>query len=231
MSGIRTVVGMTPVPAKPDPADPETSPSATRIRTAALHLFAAQGTASTSLRAVAADAGVSLGLVQHHFATKTGLVNAVNEEVLRVLGAVMAQPIPEPPADPVAEVGRRVITLIVEQPDIVNYLSRTFVDGGSLGTVIFDALVAIGTAQWNELHDHEQTRPDLDRLWAPLHPLILVLGTLILRPHIDRHLPEPFDTPAQLHRWQMAVNTLLRQGQLRRTDNGGLRSETNHDPP
>lgn len=192
-----------------------------RIRTAALHLFAAQGIAATSLRAVAAAAGVSVGLVQHHFTSKAGLVDAVDAEVLRVVSAMAAEPISEPPADPVAEVGRRVATLIAEHPDIVNYLSRAFVDGRSLGAMMFDALVASGAARWNELDDHDQTRPDLDLLWAPLHPLILALGTLILRPHLDRHLPEPFGTPPQLQRWQMSVNALLREGQLRRSDNGG----------
>ncbi len=53
-----------------------------RIRNAALKSFAARGAAATSLRAVAADAGVSLGLVQHHFATKAGLIKAVDDYVL-----------------------------------------------------------------------------------------------------------------------------------------------------
>jgi AcrR family transcriptional regulator len=218
---------MTRVPAEPDEADPVITPSVTRIRAAALHLFAEHGTEATPLRAVAAAAGVSLGLVQHHFGTKAGLVNAVDKEVLRVLTAMMTEPIPEPPADPVAEVGQRVSSLIAEQPDVVNYLSRAFVTGGALGTMIFDALAANGAARWNELHDHEQTRPDLDLQWAPLHPLILVVGTLILRPHLDRHLAEPFGTPRQLQRWQTSVNALLSEGQLRRT----TRVSRDHPPP
>ena len=205
---------MTRVPA--EPVDPVISPSVTRIRAAALHLFAEHGPATTSLRAVAAAAGVSVRLVQHHFGTKAGLVEAVDKEVLRVLSVMTAEPIPEPPADPVAEVGQLVSSLIAEQPDVVNYLSRAFATGGAVGTVTFDELAANGVARWNELHDHEQTRrPDLDLLWAPLHPLILVVGTLILRPHIDRRLAEPFGTPSQLQRWQTSVNALLREGQLR----------------
>lgn len=197
------------------------SQSVTRIRAAALHLFAAQGTAATTLRAVAAAAGVSLGLVQHHFATKAGLISAVDDHVLNVVSAAVARPIPEPTTHSVAEVGRRVTTLIAEQPDVMSYLSRAFVDGRPLGTAIFDELVSNGTARWNELSANGQTRPDLDLLWAPLHPLILVLGALLLRPHIDRHLPEPFGIPTQMHRWEMSVNALLREGQLRSTDNGG----------
>lgn len=214
-SWVRTVSEMTSAPAGPAAADPASSPSATRIRAAALRLFAAQGTAATSLRTIAAAAEVSLGLVQHYFATKADLIAAVDAHVLEVVGAVMAQPIPDPPADSVAEMGRRVTALLVEQPDVVDYVLDAVVSGRPLGTVLFDALATLGADRWNELSDLEQTRPDLDRLWAPLHPLILVLGTLVLRPHLDRHLPQPFGTPAQMHRWEESVNALLREGHLR----------------
>ena len=56
-----------------------------RIRDAALKSFATHGAAATSLRAVAAAAGVSLGSVQHHFATKAGLIQAVDDYVLDVV--------------------------------------------------------------------------------------------------------------------------------------------------
>src|SRR5258708_6306542 len=53
-----------------------------RIRNAALEGFASRGVASTSIRDVAAAAGVSPGLVQHHFGTKAGLQDTVNEYVI-----------------------------------------------------------------------------------------------------------------------------------------------------
>jgi len=198
----------------------------TRIRAAALELFAAQGTAATSLRAIAAAAEVSLGLVQHYFATKAELISAVDAHVLDVVGAVMAQPIPAPPTDAVAELGRRVTALLAEQPAVVDYVVDALVSGRALGTVVFDTLATLGADRWNELSDLEQTRPDLDRLWAPLHPLVLVLGTLILRPHLDRHLPQPFSTPAQMRRWEESVNALLREGHLRATGPGGASAES-----
>src|SRR5204862_374092 len=53
-----------------------------RIRNAALELFASRGVAGTSIRDVARAAGVSPGLVQHHFGTKAGLQQAVDECVV-----------------------------------------------------------------------------------------------------------------------------------------------------
>lgn len=216
-------------PATPDEADSVTPTSVARIRAAALRLFAAQGTTATSLRTVAAAAGVSVGLVQHHFATKAGLISAVDDYVVKMVASTITPPLPEPPDDSVPEVGRRVTALIAEHPDAVNYLIRALVDAQPVGTMLFDALANVGAARWERRTRHEQTRPDLDHLWAPLHPLILVLGTLILRPHIDRHIPEPFDTPAQMRRWELSVNALLREGQLRRADNAGP-PEARSDP-
>ena len=50
-----------------------------RIRNTALDLYATHGEDRISLRAIAAEAGVAVGLVQHHFKTKAGLRNAVDQ--------------------------------------------------------------------------------------------------------------------------------------------------------
>jgi hypothetical protein len=59
-------------------------------------------------------------------------------------------------------------------------------------------------------------RPDVDVTWAAINGLVLALGAISLRPHLDRHLAESLLAPAQLQRWQAAVDTLLREGLFRR---------------
>lgn len=200
------------IPRRPAPAEPS---STERIRDAALKSFAAHGIARTSLRTVAEAAGTSIGLVQHYYGTKAALIAAVDDYVLQVIGdAVESAPLPAPPADPLAEMGRRVTTLIAEQADVVDYLGRALVEGDSIGSQIFDGLVGISTAQADELNARRQTRADLDPVWAALNPLILRLGAIILRTHIERHIPEPFNTPIQLNRWDVAVTALIREGQF-----------------
>jgi hypothetical protein len=66
--------------------------------------------------------------------------------------------------------------------------------------------------------ERAETRPDTDVTWAALNALVLPLGTIILRGHIERHLPERFSSPASLERWQESVNTLLREGLFRPHD-------------
>jgi hypothetical protein len=60
--------------------------------------------------------------------------------------------------------------------------------------------------------ENGEARGDIDVTWAALNSLVLALGTLILRGHIERQIPDAFSAPAQLERWQESVNTLLREG-------------------
>jgi AcrR family transcriptional regulator len=189
-----------------------------RIRIAALRSFATYGASATSLRTVAEAAGVSVGLVQHHFTNKAGLVKAVDDHVMAVVVESIAQPIPAPPADSLAEMGGRVTRIMAEHPDVVDYVGRALIDGSPLGTTIFDTLAAFGMARWNQRKERGEVRPEVDLTWAALNSLVLALGTMIMRGHVERQLPEPLTTPAQLQRWQDSVNTLLRDGQYRHTE-------------
>ena len=195
----------------PLPPSPTVAPlPSERIRDAALSLFASVGTSATTLRSVAAKAGVSLGLVQHHFATKAGLIQAVDDYVLRELISAMSEPIPEPPADSISDVGSRVTRIIAEQPDVADYVGRAVTDGGPLGSTIFDTLMAVGVQRWEDRAERGETRPDTDLTWAAMNAMVLALGALALRAHIDRHLPAAFTTGPQLQRWQSSVDSLLR---------------------
>ncbi len=58
-----------------------------RIRSAAITAFVREGFQKANVRAIAAAAGVSVGLVFHHFGNKDGLRATCDEHVLRVLTA------------------------------------------------------------------------------------------------------------------------------------------------
>ncbi len=142
-----------------------------RIRHAALKILATHGASGTSLRAVAAAAGVSLGLVQHHFATKAGLINAVDDYALAVVVTAITQPVPDTTPDSVAEIGGRVTRMIAEHPDIADYVGRALIDGRPVADMIFDSLLNSGhstlaTAQ-RARRDTRWPRSDLGRHQCP----------------------------------------------------------------
>ena len=103
------------------------------IRRAALKSFATRGAAATSLRSVAADAGVSLGLVQHHFETKAGLIKAVDDYVMGVVIEMVSRPPSAHPRDSIADMGSRITNLLIAHPDVADYFGRALIDGSDLG--------------------------------------------------------------------------------------------------
>ena len=170
------------------------------IREAALRRFASHGIAATTLRCIATDARVSLGLVQHRFGTKEALAEAVDQYVLGVVQSHFTPDVSRDPAEAgeesVEDTGRRVLKLISQYPDVVDYLARAMVDETPIGIRAFDALFAIGQQRWNRRAEQDQLQPEAaDVTWAALNPMLLVLGTIILRRHVERQLPEPFTTP------------------------------------
>ena len=60
-------------------SSPEDLTARARIRDAAIELFAERGIGSATIRDIAQAAGVSSGLVRHHFGSKDGLRRACDE--------------------------------------------------------------------------------------------------------------------------------------------------------
>jgi AcrR family transcriptional regulator len=183
-----------------------------KIRDAALAEFAGRGVESTSLREVATRAGVSVGLIQHHFGTKGDLVDAVNRHVTDLLQDVLASG-PEPVT--VDDFGQQVMQLFTKHTVVADYLARALVDDTPFGAAIFDTLIGMGIARWRRRTAVGQAAEDLDAPWAAMNMVVLVIGTVLLRPHIERQLPGPLLSPDQLARWGAAVNALMSRGYLR----------------
>lgn len=57
-----------------------------RVLRAALKLFPSKGVHNVSIEAVAAAAGVSRGIVYHHFGSKRGLIDAMNMNLMQKAG-------------------------------------------------------------------------------------------------------------------------------------------------
>ncbi len=100
-----------------------------RIRNAALDLFAQHGEEAVSLRAIAVEAGVTPGLIQHHFKTKAALRDAV----ARLVTGYCWQAVNEAPTTGgVAEVARArteaIRRMYKENPSVFNYIRRSAFD-------------------------------------------------------------------------------------------------------
>jgi TetR/AcrR family transcriptional regulator, regulator of cefoperazone and chloramphenicol sensitivity len=154
-----------------------------RIREAAIVRFAENGFDGTSLRTVAGDAGVSQGLVIHHFGSKAGLRTACDEHVVEMVRERKTEAMAQGPAmDPLAA--------MEEDPGspIVRYLARALVDGSPQVVALVDGMVEAavdsveagirsGTLQHT---DDPRGVATLLTIWS--------LGALVLHEHVERLL-------------------------------------------
>ncbi|WP_433373932.1 TetR/AcrR family transcriptional regulator [Actinoplanes sp. CA-142083] len=105
-----------------------------RIRDAAIELFADRGIDGATIRDIAQKAGVSSGLLRHHFGSKEGLRDACDEYVLNELTAL----------------GNRFIEFqVVDRitPGMLRmqrYITRSVLDGSPAGSALFDRLIEYG---------------------------------------------------------------------------------------
>jgi AcrR family transcriptional regulator len=108
-----------------------------RIRDAGIAVFGEQGFGA-GVRAVAIRAGVSPGLVNHHFGSKDGLRAACDEWVLAFIRTEKAKTGPAPtPAG--------IITALAEidiYAPVVAYILRSFTAGGPLAESLLEQMVA-----------------------------------------------------------------------------------------
>ena len=180
-------------PAAGLPASNDDLTAKARIRNAALELFAAHGTSAVPLRTVAARAGVTVGLVQHHFTTKDGLRSAVEEQIVEYHAQAIARvPDEGPPADVAAARDASVREMLARHPAVVDYLRRSFLDPA--GSQLLIRLTELGRSEVVRLraaHLASTDRPESDQVIAMM---VRQMGTLFLQPLVDamwEHLREP----------------------------------------
>lgn len=171
---MRSVTGM--------PVDDRTARA--RIRDAAITRFAADGVAATSIRAIAAEAGVSPALVIHHFGSKDELRHACDVHVAGIIRAGKREAMGAGPGfDPLA-----AMRSARQDVPLTKYLARTVIDGtphvaALIDEIVSDAVtymadgVTAGTLR-STAYPYERTA--ILTIWS--------LGALVLHEHLHRLL-------------------------------------------
>lgn len=187
-----------------------------RIRAAALERFAHDGAKGTSIREVAAAAGVSLGLVQHYFPSKAQLRAAVDEHVTDVARAALS--VRAVDGDIVEDIADRLAALVADHFLALLYVARGVAERDEAAMRIFDTLTELCRRQLRELQRNGMLRANLDLKWAALHTVLINLGTVIMEPGVSRQLGGPFLAKRQVQRWKRATQALFVAGELRHRD-------------
>jgi AcrR family transcriptional regulator len=111
-----------------------------RIRDAALRLFAERGLDGTTIRDIAKAAGVSAGLVRHHFGSKDDLRKACDSYALDQMMRIKEQAVLEGQLGNPGFMSAAHPTVLLT----LRYLARSLVDGSPAAAAMYDEMVALG---------------------------------------------------------------------------------------
>lgn len=161
-----------------------------RIRNAALDAFATHGYRGATLRGIAASAGSSLGVVQHHFGSKDGLRDACDAYVLAFFREQVGRAADldqfNGPAFASEVYGRA--------PSVLRYLGRALADGSPAVAPLFDELVSMTESYLSQ-------RPGVDDPRGSAAVFVAMrLGVYALHEHLSRALGGEAFAPESLRR-------------------------------
>ncbi len=181
-----------------EPPAPSDVTARARIRDAAVRRFAADGFGAP-VRAIAADAGVSPGLVIHHFGSKEALRAACDEHVLREVREAKTQTIVRgTPGDLLVQ-----LALVDDYAPLAGYLVHALLAGGDLAADFLDRLTADAEAYLAEGVAAGRVRPSRDPAARARFLVQAGIGALLV--HLRRHPPVDGDFRATLRAYLDAI--------------------------
>lgn len=170
-----------------------------RIRDAAIACIAADGVRGTTVRKVAARAGVSPGLVIHHFGSMLGLRIACDEHVAAVIRKEKTEQVSTPTIDVLGALRSS------DLPMLAGYLGQVLTDDSPVVDALVDELI-VDAEGYLELGVERGTlQPTTDPRTRAVVLAAWSLGSLVMRRHLHRLLGfDPAD-PAAVDSDEMAA--------------------------
>lgn len=176
-----------------------------RIREAAIALFAERGIGGATIRDIAEAAGVSSGLLRHHFGSKEGLRDACDDYVMAELARIRA-----PYLDGTGYGEQGLLDAIQAAPLVLQtYVVRSTMDGSPTGTKMFERMVDEGE-RWLVTAPVKSTDP---RAYAAVL-VALKMGMYLLREQISSAIGVDTRTPAGQARMFRAAVEIFAQPML-----------------
>lgn len=179
-----------------------------RIRNAALELFARHGVEATSLRAVSAAAGVTVGLIVHHYGTKEALREAVELAIVdQFVDAIESVQLGSCPPDQItAARDRAVARMLADNPATVDYLRRAILDGSAERGDLVSRLSQLSAQQVHDLRvaGVASTKHSVGEQVITI--MVRQLGRLFLQPLVDRIADEFAEDMGASTRPQLVVD-------------------------
>lgn len=189
-------------------SNPEDLSTEARIRTAAVELFGSQGFAHTTVRQIAERAGVSAGLVMHHFGSKDRLRTACDDWAMEAL--MQEKSFLSPGALPAME------DYLAQHPEyrpLLAYLVAGLRAGGPTADRIWERLLHTSTELVDQAEQAGVMRLPADRQAAIAYLVASSCGMLLMADQFARSLGGTSLTDPQIvARYSLATTELLSDG-------------------
>jgi AcrR family transcriptional regulator len=158
-----------------------------RIRNAALTQFAQHGFGGASIRGIAKAAGVSPGLVQHHFGSKEGLRDACDDYVLATIKRGKTQGVEN------LIQAESFAGVFAEMEPIVDYLMTSLSSGSDVSAHWFDEITAYVHEVFTAGEIGPALGPEDDSLAIAAVQAAMALGVTVFYRHLQRTLADSPD--------------------------------------
>ncbi|MGK8507881.1 TetR family transcriptional regulator [Nocardia asiatica] len=168
---------------------PEDLTTAARIRDTAIEVFGEHGF-QVGVRKIAAAAGVSPGLVNHHFGSKDGLRAACDDRVLQLIRdekvkAITASSVKAGMLDALAE--------IESYAPLVAYMVRSLQAGGPMAESLFEHMAADAEGYLEKAVEAGTIKPSRDPAARARYLMMLNVGATMLYMQMRQHRDEKID--------------------------------------
>jgi AcrR family transcriptional regulator len=167
-----------------------------RIRDAAIARFARDGF-KVGLRTIAVDAGVTAGLLVHHFGSKDGLRRACDEHVMAIVRTEKAKTL----TDGTGTMLLAQMAMVEQYAPMVQYLLRSMQAGGDLAAKLIEQMTADAEQYLAAGEAGGVIRPSRDRAARTRYLSYQATGSMLLWFTLHGADAEPDEFPQMFRRY------------------------------
>lgn len=192
------------------------APGRRQLLKAGMKLFAERGFAAVGLREIAAEAGVSLGLVRTHFGSKDGLREAIDTHVLEEIRALYAAVVEHSSAEVLEQAVEDALDWIPRDRDALMYARMSLMERTPGSQALFDEMLAVMRQFVDNNARLGFLQEDVDREWAAIYMVFDFIGPAVIEPFAQQAFGKSMYAKSMISERNAFMIRLFTRGFLKR---------------
>ena len=191
------------------------APGRHKLIAAGMKLFAERGFAAASVRDIASEAGVSIGLIRTHFGSKDGLRAAIDEHVAAEVALLYETVLEHSGTVAWEHVVEDAAEWLERDRDAVLYLRTALMERTPGSQALLERLLDLFRRFVAENRRRGFLQDGVDDEWASIYMFFDFLGPAILEPFADDVFGASMYTPDMISRRNRFMRRLMTRGFLK----------------